>query len=307
MQDLKIDFVDFWGGFDKKDNYFYHLLNSQYDIEISEDPDILFFSVDYSGKSEYIKYKDHRCKKVFFTGESVSPNFDSENPLLVSNFSSNYSINRCDFSFSFDRLDDHRNYRLPLWVTYIDWFDKGSYGQNPSFLTPSSYIEEGSKMGNNSDKFCAFIFSNPTKERLWISNQVSKYKKVNCYGSPFGNGSSGEFSKYQILKDYKFSICIENRIRDGYFTEKLFHAKTSGTIPIYNWNKDDLMDFNPSCFINISDFEDVPDLVDYLKMLDNDTEQFNKIRSEKLFSDQSQIDKFSPDSVLKHFRENILA
>ena len=46
---LKINFVDFWPDFHKDNNYFYHLLNSKFDVEISEGaPDILFFSVDYA-------------------------------------------------------------------------------------------------------------------------------------------------------------------------------------------------------------------------------------------------------------------
>ena len=46
---IKINFVDFWFDFDKRNNYFYHLLSSQNEVVIDEeDPDLLFFSVDYS-------------------------------------------------------------------------------------------------------------------------------------------------------------------------------------------------------------------------------------------------------------------
>ena len=60
--------------FQKDNNYFYHLLASEYDVAIDEkDPDLLFFSVDYAKTRERDKYKNHRCKKIFYTGESVSP------------------------------------------------------------------------------------------------------------------------------------------------------------------------------------------------------------------------------------------
>jgi len=40
---IKIEFSDFWGGFNKTDNYFYNLLKEEFDIEISSQPDYLFF------------------------------------------------------------------------------------------------------------------------------------------------------------------------------------------------------------------------------------------------------------------------
>jgi len=39
--------------------------------------------------------------------------------------------------------------------------------------------------------------------------------------------------KYRGLKDYRFSIVIENCKEDYYFTEKLIDCFLSGTIPIY--------------------------------------------------------------------------
>ena len=47
-QKLKINFVDFWPSLVKTDNYFFHLLNTEHDVEIDErEPDILFHSVEY--------------------------------------------------------------------------------------------------------------------------------------------------------------------------------------------------------------------------------------------------------------------
>ncbi len=40
-------------------------------------------------------------------------------------------------------------------------------------------------------------------------------------------------SKYDGLKDYKYSLCIENSSYDNYFTEKITDCLLSWTIPIY--------------------------------------------------------------------------
>ena len=45
LKTIKINFTDFWGGFDKTDNYFYNLLKQNFNIEISDNPDFLFYSV----------------------------------------------------------------------------------------------------------------------------------------------------------------------------------------------------------------------------------------------------------------------
>ena len=120
MNKIKINFVDYWPDFQKDDNYFYHLLDSKYEIEIDEkDPDLLFFSVDYQKKKERNLFLNHRCKKIFYTGENVRPNFDGDIDIDLPN----YSIGKCDYAFTFDFSDDPRHYRLPLWVLQIDWFD----------------------------------------------------------------------------------------------------------------------------------------------------------------------------------------
>ena len=55
---IKIDFSDFWGGYNKTDNYFYNLLKEDFDVEISSNPDFLFFSF-------YIEYFDHSHTSIF--------------------------------------------------------------------------------------------------------------------------------------------------------------------------------------------------------------------------------------------------
>lgn len=296
MRKLKVNFVDFWSGFEKTDNYFYHLLSERNEVVIDTvDPDVLFFSVDYSLKQESLKYKDHRCLKVFYTGESVSPNFDSDIPVRSSNFQANYSIAKCDISFSFDEISD-KNFRLPLWALHIDWFNRGRYGSNPSFLLPFNEIFDNRFIANPKDRFCAAVFSNPTKERICLSNKISDYKKVDKYGSPFGNHSDGELSKYEILQNYKFSVCPENRVSKGYITEKLFHAKTSGTIPIYGCDSSFEFDFNPKCFINILDFQSIEDLVLHIQEVDNSEKCYRDYFESPLFEDDSWM-KFSPESV----------
>lgn len=50
----------------------------------------------------------------------------------------------------------------------------------------------------------------------------------------FGRGRKNEISrKIEALRDYRFSICMENYIADLYYTEKVLDCFLSGTIPIF--------------------------------------------------------------------------
>jgi hypothetical protein len=306
MDDLKINFVDYWPGYDKRNNYFYHLLSTEYNVLIDEeDPDLLFFSVDYSDIGERDKYKNHRCKKIFFTGESVSPNFDSDESIRMTNHQAHYNIGKCDFAFTFDFSDDPRHYRLPLWVLQIDWFDKGGYG-NPEFILRPELIEQNEFISSEKNKFCAMIFNNPTKERVETYNLFSTYKKVDGFGHPFGNWSNGEINKYNNLKNYKFSVCYENRLYAGYYTEKLFHAKTAGNIPIYYCDDEVSNDFNEKCFINLNNYESLESLFEHIKEVDQDDNLYNSYLREPLFKDGLIKKEFLPKSILQFITNTIL-
>lgn len=93
---LKINFVDFWKSFNKADNYFTSLLSTKYTLEISENPDVLFFSVFGND------HKKYSCLKIFYTGEFYEPN-----------------LSIADLSLSFSRVNDKRNYRYPLYIPCI--------------------------------------------------------------------------------------------------------------------------------------------------------------------------------------------
>ena len=305
---LKINFCDFWPDFQKENNYFYHLLSLSFNVQIDDvNPELLFFSVDYARRRERNIYAGHHCKKIFYTGESVSANFDSPQSIEMSNHSANYSIGQCDYAFTFDFSDDARHLRLPLWALQIDWFKKGGYG-NPEYVLPLDEIYDNAYIQNPKSKFCAFIFNNPTPKRINTYNQFEQqYKKVDGYGVPFNNWFYGERKKYDILKDYKFSICFENGLYPGYYTEKLFHAKTAGTVPIYHADKNAGYDFNENSFINLNNFKSTHDLIEYVKKVDLDDDLYHQYLSEPLFKDRKIKPEFFPEAVLGFFESVILA
>jgi len=62
---LKVQFTDFWPGFNPSNNSFYHLLQQYYNVEISDTPDVLFYSC-YS-----VNFLKYRCPRIFYSGENI--------------------------------------------------------------------------------------------------------------------------------------------------------------------------------------------------------------------------------------------
>jgi hypothetical protein len=307
MKKIKINFVDFWDNFVKNDNYFFHLLSSKYEVSLDEeDPDILFFSVDYAKKRDRDKYLNHRSKKIFFTGENVRPNFFFPGSLE----SERYSLGKCDFAFSFDDLNIKKNYRLPLWTMFINWFNvPHDDKRDQSYLIPLENLINRKKTIKT--KFCNFVFSNDQGKRLEILESIQKYKSVDCAGRLSNNmnpivGRGDQKYKINFIKDYKFTIAAENSKYNGYTTEKIIHPLSVGSIPIY-WGSDTVaQDFNKECFINASDFKNFDELADYIKFVDSSEEEYNKIISAPIFKNNTIPDRFTPEAILKYFEDNII-
>jgi hypothetical protein len=121
------------------------------------------------------------------------------------------------------------------------------------------------RIENEKKKFaCAFI-GNPHPMRLHFIEQLSKLGNVDTYGSFVGRPVE---NKYDIAKDYKFSVCFENDLYPGYVTEKLIDSYVTENVPIYwgNLGKDNTI--NRSSFLNLSDYNSVSDLIDCISQID---------------------------------------
>lgn len=301
---IKINFVDFWDNFCKTDNYFFNLLSTRYKVTIDEEnPDFLFFSI-FGNKHK--NYTSKKCKKIFFTGENIRPNLYFPSEIVYKN----YSIGKCDFSFSFDDTQDQRNYRLPLWVLYINWFNsKKDDNRDISYLiNPHELFDRKITLKN---KFCNFVFSNNQGRRLEILNAISKYKNVDCAGKLSNNvemirGRGDQKYKIDFIKNYKFTIAAENSKTNGYTTEKILHPLSVGSIPIYWGSSSICEDFNKNCFINVDDFDNLEELVEYIIKVDKEDYLYEKIVTSPIFLN-NEIPLFAkPESVLKFIEEKII-
>jgi len=162
---MKISFLDFWPGFEPKNNFFYHSIKQlglNYKVVSPRRADIIFFSC--FGK-ENLKYDN--CKKILFLGENLD--------LKQYNF---------DYSITHHLLNEKTpsHFRLPLWKTYIDWFNVKTY-TNPKYLIPLNYIDQQNEFNlANKNKFCTIVYSSEYESRHKYINLISKYKNIEVFG-----------------------------------------------------------------------------------------------------------------------------
>tara|TARA_Y100000310_G_scaffold295509_1_gene326921 strand:+ start:466 stop:1329 length:864 start_codon:yes stop_codon:yes gene_type:complete len=265
---MKIAFTDFWLDFQPHHNFFKDLFEDIYgDIKVTSptECDVLFFG-PYG--AQHKSFSKDKIIKIFYTGENERPNFDD-----------------CTYSLTFD-FEDYggKNIRLPLWFLQLDWYNKKGY-TNPEFVLPLDKISHNIYTNTPKTKFCVLVNNNLFSNRVKCVDALRPYKEVDCFGKPFGNWFYGESKKYDIFSHYKFSICFENSVAPtgGYYTEKLIHAKCSGTIPLYYADEKVSEDFNTKSFLNLNDYDSMDDFVKHVIEIDQNDNLYTQTINEPLF------------------------
>jgi hypothetical protein len=182
-------------------------------------------------------------------------------------------------------------------MMHIDWFNVGTYS-NPEYLIPENYLYGDNEFTvKEKNKFCSIVFGRGVQNRIDAINTLNTYKKVDVYGK-YQNCMvlpDGEKQKMNLISNYKFSICFENSIYPGYFTEKLFHAKLAGNIPIYCADEKFSEDFNSKCCINTLNMS-MEEILQKVIEIDNDDKLYNEFMNQPLF-----LNKLSLNPIRNYF------
>ncbi len=274
MERLKINFIDFWPDFDKQDNYFFRLLSTKYQLEICEEPELIFYSCF---GSQYLQYT---CLRIFYTGENFRPDFTG-----------------CDYALSFVRSSNRRHFRLPFYKFSInsDYAHKPLHKNLNELTTPRS-VEELAAVWTNKKKFCCMVVSNPyAPQRLDFFNKLSKYQQIDSGGIVLNNVGGPVMDKMAFIREYRFVIAFENESEPSYTTEKLIEPMMADCIPIY-WG-DPLVgkDFNKKRFVDRADFRSTEALIERILAIDQNPEQAVAILAQPVFPNNQ-----APDCVDDH-------
>ena len=219
-------------------------------------------------------------KTIMYIGENVRPNYLGYNHSL---------------SFDYDNYDG-RNFRLPLWWSRLAWDGFEQKPRKPNahnhgyeqLLDIKSLMQPRKLDMSIKDKFCAMIAGNPEGLRVNLFNSISQYKQVDGYGLMFGN--SLRKSKFTVLPEYKFCLCPENSVYDGYVTEKLIDAYAGLTVPLYSGDVSVNEDFNSKAFINYQDFKRTEIFVHDITWFDRELGLYKDMYEQPLLLKEPSLD-----------------
>jgi hypothetical protein len=85
--------------------------------------------------------------------------------------------------------------------------------------------------------------------------------------------------KTKLIKDYLFTIAIENSLEYDYVTEKLWQPLAAGSVPIYLGapNIDDWLPcYNYSCIINLREFPSIRDAAKFINDVAQNKTRYNQ-------------------------------
>ncbi|WQY11757.1 fucosyltransferase [Helicobacter pylori] len=258
-------------GFRKK--FILHfILIQRYTITLHRNPDKpadIVFGNPLGSARKILSYQN--AKRVFYTGENEVPNF-----------------NLFDYAIGFDELDFNDRYlRMPL---YYDRLHHKAESVNDTtapykikdnslyaLKKPTHHFKENhpnlcAVVNNESDPlkrgFASFVASNPNApKRNAFYEALNSIEPVTGGGSVRNTLGYNVKNKSEFLSQYKFNLCFENSQGYGYVTEKIIDAYFSHTIPIYWGSPSVAKDFNPKSFVNVCDFKDFDEAIDYVRYL----------------------------------------
>ncbi|RKV00689.1 fucosyltransferase [Helicobacter pylori] len=270
---LKIAVANWWGGAEEfKKSALYFILSQRYTITLHQNPNKpsdLVFSNPLGSARKILSYQN--TKRVFYTGENEVPNF-----------------NLFDYAIGFDELDFRDRYlRMPLYYASLHYKAESvndttaPYKLKPNSLytlkKPSHHFKEKhlnlcAVVNDESDPlkrgFASFVASNPNApKRNAFYDALNSIEPVTGGGAVKNTLGYNVKNKSEFLSQYKFNLCFENSQGYGYVTEKIIDAYFSHTIPIYWGSPSVAKDFNPKSFVNVHDFNNFDEAIDYVRYL----------------------------------------
>ena len=273
---LKIAFYDFWPEFDRSANFFIEILSSRFELSVVENDSDLAIVTVFGGS-----HREARAgRRLFFTGENVRPPLDD-----------------FDMSVSFDRIDDPRHYRLPLYVVHAH--DHLREGAAPHFCHPVLPPVPPTRQEFADRKFCAFLYKNPNgTRRNEFFHALCARRTVESVGWHLNNTRTvvkmGWLPKIRVFARYRFAFAFENAAYPGYQTEKILDVFQAGGVPLYWGNSEVGREVAEGSFIDVSRFASDEEAIAAILAADDDYDTYCRYRSTPPFlgADEFHFDAF---------------
>ncbi len=274
---FRVQFVGMWENFQPDYNFFTLMLAAYFKGAGALEVQVIGCGPEYLGEPTLRVLGPFGCNQPVRMGAPTVFTTSENNPPLPDEICRQNNIK---LQLGFSQKAVGPNYmRLPLWLMSINWFGADNDRLvNPRIMPLEACIKSHKKLDR--DRFCAFVVTNPNNQKrndaLDLFNSIGRVDSAGRYKNNVGSdifaglgGGGGEEKKVQFLENYRWNITYENSMGEGYVTEKLFHAKVAGCIPIY-WGSEAVKDdFDERGFINATNMTD-EQLLERVRWLESD-------------------------------------
>lgn len=135
-----------------------------------------------------------------------------------------------------------------------------------------------------------------------LKEKIFGYKIHSSYKGAIPRNSN---AKLKTISRYKFNLCFENCVADGYISEKIMDCLKAHTIPIY-LGAPNIEKYVPkNCFIDFRQFKDYPSLLNFLMKMDEKTYNQYIENGKRLLKSKKFSDTWFEDGFLKIFLDAI--
>lgn len=150
-------------------------------------------------------------------------------------------------------------------------------------------------------KLCVFLSSSFSLERE-KAEQLTRYHPEDF--DFYEDREQKKESLPQRLKQYRFCICCEKELEEGYFTDKIFHCFSAKCVPIYRGNINITAYIPKECFIDKHSFASYEELYAYLKAMPEE-EYLSYLRAIENFLNSPKAALFTKEQFAQSFAQAI--
>lgn len=266
---VRVAFTDFWPGFDPDSDWLVRVLQTRFDLSVTDEPGEADIVISSCFGVEHLRYN---CTRLFVCWENRA-----------------WPRSRFDWCFSGDYISHPRHHRLPLWVVHLD-------------IHPERIPDDPQRVLSEKSVFAATVVSSPAGAvRNRLHESLDRYKPV-ASGGRFRNNVGGPVAdKLSFIGAAKFAFACEGSSHAGYTTEKLVQSLAADTVPIYWGNPRVAEEFNSMRFVNYHDFPSEGAFINRIIELDNDDDKYTEMLSQPWFRDGNLPAAADKGSLLDQF------
>lgn len=174
---------------------------------------------------------------------------------------SSFFNSECDYGIGHETIVNPNYVRMPYWYQSLDWTNWGFERTEDSFYRLGRPIQIAELMTGISPTEikkkklrCALFASHLTAPREVFVQEIQKFVDVDIFGL---NGSGpiqfrNKVPKRDILNNYVFTLCPENKLYPGYITEKTPESFACGSFPLSWYLDSSESDFTTESHFNIA-------------------------------------------------------